>query len=90
MTFNAQNPEEDVRQLSVQHYNETLDCIKNLAVIEKYRNEYLNIPAVNLRASQHKKVLIFDLDETMIHTLDERDPPTMKGKVRLNIPEVSG
>ena len=32
-------------------------------------------------------MLIFDIDETMIHTLDERDPQEMKGSVRLFIPD---
>ena len=92
ITFNVQNPEEKAVNLSLsaKHYAETLDCIKNLSVIEKYKNEYLNIPAVNLKPSKHKKVLIFDLDETMVHTLDERDPPSMQGKVRLFIPDGNG
>ena len=29
------------------------------------------------------KVLLFDIDETMIHCIDDRDPATMKGRVTL-------
>lgn len=33
------------------------------------------------------KVLIFDIDETMVHSIDERDPKGMKGKIHLLIPD---
>jgi CTD small phosphatase-like protein 2 len=29
------------------------------------------------------KVIFFDIDETMIHCLDDRDPPDMRGEVSL-------
>ena len=29
------------------------------------------------------KVVFFDIDETMIHCLDDRDPPDMKGEITL-------
>lgn len=29
------------------------------------------------------KVLFFDIDETMIHCIDDRDPPSMKGNISL-------
>jgi len=32
-------------------------------------------------------VLILDVDETLIHTIDERDPASMKGSFELMIPE---
>lgn len=31
------------------------------------------------------KVLFVDVDETMIHCIDDRDPPTMKGRIKLTI-----
>ena len=35
---------------------------------------------------QHKKVLILDIDETMIHCLDERDPENEEPDVVIRIP----
>ena len=32
-------------------------------------------------------MLILDVDETLIHTIDERDPASMKGSFELMIPE---
>ena len=29
------------------------------------------------------KVLFFDIDETMVHCIDDRDPSTMKGEIKL-------
>ena len=37
----------------------------------------------NIRVSP--KVLFLDIDETMIHCIDDRDPPNMKGEIRLKI-----
>lgn len=31
------------------------------------------------------KVLFLDIDETMVHCIDDRDPPSMKGEIRLQI-----
>ena len=31
------------------------------------------------------KTLFFDIDETMIHCIDDKDPPTMKGKINLKV-----
>ena len=36
------------------------------------------------RAS-NAKVLFFDIDETMVHCIDDRDPSSMKGQIRLQI-----
>ena len=32
-------------------------------------------------------MLVFDIDETMVHTLDEDDPQQMKSKITLMIPD---
>ena len=32
-----------------------------------------------------KKLLVFDIDETMIHTIDERDPKFMKGQFKIKV-----
>jgi hypothetical protein len=62
----------------------------NLHMVEKHKNDYLNCPSVFLPDCRNKKVLILDVDETLIHTIDERDPPGMKGKFELLIPECNG
>ena len=40
--------------------------------------------ALNNRAS-NAKVLFFDIDETMVHCIDDRDPSSMKGEIKLQI-----
>jgi hypothetical protein len=30
-------------------------------------------------------VIFLDIDETMVHCIDDRDPSTMKGQVKLNV-----
>ena len=47
----------------------------------------MNCPGVFLPDSRNAKVLILDVDETLIHTIDERDPASMKGTFELFIPE---
>lgn len=36
-------------------------------------------------ADGRAKVIFFDIDETMIHCIDDRDHPDMKGEVTLNV-----
>jgi predicted secreted acid phosphatase len=36
---------------------------------------------VYLPASNKRKVLVFDIDETMVHTLDARDNASMQGAI---------
>jgi len=47
-------------------------------------SEAEGVNALNSRAS-NAKVLFFDIDETMVHCIDDRDPPSMKGEIRLQI-----
>lgn len=56
----------------------------NLDLIEKYGDRYLELEPVHIKKSE-KKLLVFDIDETMIHTLDERDPKAMKGQFKIKI-----
>ena len=51
----------------------------NLDKVEKHSKDYINLPSVFLPDSRNDMVLILDVDETLIHTIDERDPPYMKG-----------
>lgn len=59
----------------------------NLHMVDKHKNDYQNCPSVFLPDSRNEKVLILDVDETLIHTIDERDPPSMKGTHEVLIPE---
>ena len=59
----------------------------NLHLVHKHKQDYLNCPGVFLPDSRNSKVLILDVDETLIHTIDERDPESMKGTFELFIPE---
>lgn len=56
----------------------------NLDLVQKYGNRYLELEPVHIKKSD-KKLLVFDIDETMIHTLDERDPKSMKGQFKIKI-----
>lgn len=44
-----------------------------------------DIPASVVEAwhPSRPKVLFFDIDETMVHCIDDRDPPSMKGNISL-------
>tara|TARA_B110000285_G_scaffold229610_1_gene294647 strand:- start:864 stop:1121 length:258 start_codon:yes stop_codon:yes gene_type:complete len=59
-------------------------------MVEKHNQDFLNCPNVFLPDSRNEKVLILDVDETLIHTIDERDPESMKGSFELFIPEFDG
>ena len=49
-------------------------------LFEPYKYNYLNIPKVKIKTkSNHLKLLVVDIDETLIHTIDENDPSYMKG-----------
>ena len=37
------------------------------------------------KRASNAKVLFLDIDETMVHCIDDRDPPSMKGEIRLQI-----
>lgn len=59
----------------------------NLHLLECHQNAYKKLESVYLPDNRNEKVLILDIDETMIHTIDERDPSSMKGKYELYIPD---
>lgn len=70
------------------HFHETLAVVSNLSkIIEEYDKAYLELEPVYLPETTKTKVLIFDIDETMVHSIDERDPKGMKGKIHLLIPD---
>lgn len=70
------------------HYQQTIQTIQNLHLIKAQDKAYKEIPPVFLppptiqvRKAWQKnfKVLFLDIDETMIHCIDENDPPSMQG-----------
>ena len=79
--------EEIKRNLNQEHYQHLLNIMLNLHLVQKHQQDYLNCPSVFLPNSRNEKVLILDVDETLIHTIDERDPASMKGSFELLIPE---
>ena len=42
-------------------------------------------PELNTVMSRKIKVLFLDIDETLAHCIDDRDPPTMKGEQKVKI-----
>lgn len=84
---NSATLDSPLKRLNKDHYLQTRSTIMNLHLIDKYYNEYKLKHPFYMPDSKHQRLLIFDIDETMIHTLDERDPPEMKGTVRLFIPD---
>lgn len=72
----------------------------NLTLLKPYHQHYKNLEPVHLSPpdpqvvscwrtgpgnSVNPKVLLLDIDETMIHCIDDRDPPQMRGESRLRI-----
>ena len=67
--------------------------MRNLNLLDKYTEKYKKIESIFLPdfdqvhktawAPARPKVLLLDIDETMIHCIDDRDPPTMRGTVNL-------
>lgn len=58
-------------------------------MLTPYSSNYLKKQRIYLpppRNPSHKKVLLLDIDETMIHCLDERDPETEDPDVVIRIP----
>ena len=74
--------EVNVNNLNQDHYQSILNTVMHLHLLDQYKLDYLKLPHVELpkpRKRSQRITLIIDIDETMIHTLDERDPPSMKG-----------
>ena len=84
------------RNLNQEHYQQTLNTILNLNLLQPYQNDYKNLPQIDIpseprfhsgrgRRERQRRILAVDIDETMIHTIDERDPRDMKGKVKIQV-----
>jgi CTD small phosphatase-like protein 2 len=56
----------------------------NLDLVEKHGEKYKELQMVEIPQSK-KRLLVFDIDETMIHTIDERDHKAMRGQFKIKI-----
>ena len=86
--------------LHAEHYQQTVNTICNLHLLKLLSHKYQLLPKVYLpdvdRAIWQRwqpptgehvnaKVLFLDIDETMIHCIDDRDPVSMRGETKLRI-----
>jgi CTD small phosphatase-like protein 2 len=58
-------------------------------MLKPYSKDYLKKPCIFLpppKNSSFKKTLILDIDETMIHCLDDRDPEEEQPDVVIRVP----
>ena len=62
----------------------------NLHLLNQYDQLYKQLPKVHIPSwdanTKDKFLLMLDIDETMIHAIDERDGPDMKFQFTLDIP----
>ena len=68
------------------HLEQNKYVVNHLHLLQKYDNHWRNLEPVDLPPSTKQKVLVFDIDETMVHTIDESDSLKMKGSIKLMIP----
>jgi Dullard-like phosphatase family protein len=80
--------------LHSEHFQQTLSVVQNLHAIDHLKDEYRYIEPVFLpdpsaelasRWLGDPKVLFLDIDETLIHCIDEKDPQTMYGQHTLRV-----
>lgn len=86
--------------MHAEHYQQTVNTICNLHLLKPLSHKYQLLPKIYLpdidRAIWQRwqpptgehvnaKVLFLDIDETMIHCIDDRDPVSMRGETKLRI-----
>lgn len=84
--------------IHTEHYQQTVNTIHNLYLLNDFYECYQLLEPVFLpepsqevfenwqdAVSSHPKTLFLDIDETMIHCIDESDPPTMLGEYTLRV-----
>ena len=71
-----------------EHLLQTLSALHALPLLIPFANKYKEKPKVYLppRKPHEIKTLLLDLDETMIHCLDDRDSPNEEPDVIIAIP----
>lgn len=63
----------------------------NLQLLVPYNTYYKSLPEVQLPdcniqwEGTNPKVIFLDIDETMVHCVDDRDPAWMKGEYKLHV-----
>lgn len=91
-------PEPHYPNIQTEHFQQTVNTIRNLHLLNDFYDLYQLItpvflpdPSEEVRTnwagglSMNPKTLFIDIDETMVHCIDERDPPTMKGQQVLKV-----
>jgi hypothetical protein len=71
------------------HLLQTFNALQILPYLTPYDKKYLKKPRIMLptpKRPELKKVLVLDIDETMIHCLDDRDYGNLRPDVILRIP----
>eukprot|EP00347_Sterkiella_histriomuscorum_P020709 403336778 len=72
-----------------QHLIQTFNALQTIPLLGPYQKSYLRKERIYLpppRDPSLKKLLILDIDETMIHCLDERDPEHEEPDIVIRIP----
>ena len=75
--------------IAKEHLEQNKYVVNHRHLLQQYNQDYKNLEPINLPPSSKQKVLVFDIDETMIHTIDESDSLKMKGAIKLMIPHSS-
>ena len=68
---------------------QTFNALQTIPYLKKYEKAYMNKEKIILpppKRAHIKKVLVLDIDETMIHCLDERDAEDEQPDVIIRIP----
>ena len=81
--------DEKVNEIHKQHLMQTFNALNTIPYLKPYETAYQKLKKVYLpqpRETYMKKTLILDIDETMIHCLDERDPDNEDPDVIIKIP----
>ena len=71
------------------HLMQTFNALKAIPELQVYQHEYLKKEAIILPKPKHsrqRKLLILDIDETMIHCLDENDPIEVSPEIVVRVP----
>ena len=71
ITTDDNDDEEQSNQQQTQHLYQTLQALQYIKSINIPSIEDLQDKLTNLPPSRHKKTLIFDLDETLVHCVED-------------------
>ena len=82
-------------QIYTNHFQQTLNIMRNIHLLDPFLESYKDVERVELPEPTEEqkskwpdgdvKVVFFDIDETMIHCIDDKDSPDMVGDVKLDV-----